>query len=203
MNELDRIFSKSVSEESFANAYIKYLTIILSKVDTKEISNFINILLDARNRDATIFFMGNGGSAATASHFANDIGVGVNVHKNNPFRVISLVDNCAVITAISNDDGYENVFSKQLQVLMKKGDVVVAISASGNSKNLLEAFKYAEQNGGITFGITAFDGGELKKNANHGIHITTGTKEYGPAEDVHMIINHLVSVYLIRLINEK
>ena len=86
---------------------------------------------------------------------------------------------------------------------MKKGDVVVAISASGNSKNLLEAFKYAEQNGGITFGITAFDGGELKKNAHHGIHISTGTKEYGPAEDVHMIINHLVSVYLIRLINEK
>ena len=162
MNELDRIFSKSVSEESFANAYIKHLTIILSKIDTKEISNFINILLDARNRDATIFFMGNGGSAATAAHFANDIGVGVgvNAHKNNPFRVISLVDNCAVITAISNDDGYENVFSKQLQVLMKKGDVVVAISASGNSKNLLEAFKYAEQNGGITFGITAFDGGE-------------------------------------------
>ena len=203
MNELDRIFSKSVSEESFADAYIKYLTLVLSKIDTNEISNFINILLDARNRDATIFFMGNGGSAATASHFANDIGIGTNAHKKKPFRVISLVDNSAVITAISNDDGYENVFSKQLQVLMKKGDVVVAISASGNSKNLIEAFKYAEKNGGITFGITAFDGGELKKKANHGIYITTGTNEYGPAEDAHMVIDHLVSAYLTRLINEK
>ncbi len=202
MNELDRIFEKSKNASSFADAYIEHLTQILSNIDSKEIANFIDILLGARKRDATIFFMGNGGSAATASHFANDIGIGTNPPEK-PFRAISLTDNAAVITAISNDDGYENIFSKQLQTLMKNGDVVVAISASGNSENLLKAIKYAEQNGGITFGITAFDGGELKKITQHGIHISTGAKEYGPAEDAHMIIDHLVGAYLMKLVNEK
>ncbi len=202
MNELDRIFEKSKNASSFADAYIEHLTQILSNIDSKEIANFIDILLGARKRDATIFFMGNGGSAATASHFANDIGIGTNPPEK-PFRAISLTDNSAVITAISNDDGYENIFSKQLQTLMKNGDVVVAISASGNSENLLKAIKYAEQNGGITFGITAFDGGELKKITQHGIHISTGAKEYGPAEDAHMVIDHLVGAYLMKLVNEK
>ena len=202
MNKLDHIFEDSKNAKSFAGAYIKHLTQILSKTDTEEISRFIEILLDARKRDATIFFMGNGGSAATASHFANDIGIGTN-SLAKPFRTISLADNPAVITAIANDDGYENIFLKQLQMLMRNGDVVVAISASGNSINLLKAVEYAKQNGGLTFGITAFDGGELKKIAQYGIHIATEAKEYGPAEDAHMILDHLVGAYLTRLINKQ
>jgi D-sedoheptulose 7-phosphate isomerase len=202
MNKLDQIFKNSDNAKVFADSYIKYLTQVLSRIDMGEISNFIDILLNARERGATIFFMGNGGSAATASHFANDIGIGTNSLKK-PFRVISLTDNSAVISAISNDDGYENIFSKQLQTLMKSGDVVVAISASGNSENLLKAIKYADQNGGVTFGITAFKGGRLKKITQHGIHITTGNKEYGPAEDAHMVIDHLLNAYLTRLVNEK
>lgn len=202
MNELDKIFENSKNAKTFADHYIKYLNEVLSAIDTKEISNFVDILLEARARNATIFFMGNGGSAATASHFANDLGIGTRSAKN-PFRTISLSDNSAIITAISNDDGYENIFLKQLQTLMNNGDVVVAISASGNSENLLKAVNHANQNGGITFGITAFDGGKLKEIAENGIHITTGKKEYGPAEDAHMIINHLVGAYLTKLVKEK
>jgi len=196
------LFDNSKNASSFADDYIKYLTRILSEIDSEEISNFIDILLDARKRDATIFFMGNGGSAATASHFANDIGIGTH-SQEKPFRAISLTDNSPIITAIANDIGYENVFLKQLQMLMQSGDVVVAISASGNSENLIKAVRYAGQNGGITFGITAFDGGELKKMTKHGIHIGTGFKEYGPAEDAHMLIDHLVGAYLTRLISQK
>lgn len=202
MNKLDQIFEDSNNAETFAGSYIKYLNQVLSTIDLKEISKFIEILLDARSRNAAIFFMGNGGSAATANHFANDLGIGTRSMKK-PFRAISLADNSSIITAISNDDGYENIFLKQLQTLMKDGDVVVAISASGNSENLLKAVNYANQNGGITFGITAFDGGKLKEIIKNGVHITTGKKEYGPAEDAHMVINHLIGAYLTKLVRER
>ena len=143
--------------------------------------------------------MGNGGSAATASHFANDLSIGSDSYEK-PFRAISLTDNQAIITAISNDFGFEDVFVKQLRVLGRPGDVAVAISASGNSSNLLAAFAYAKTVGIKTIAITAFDGGKLKNIADEGIHVPTGPREYGPAEDAHMVLDHLVGAYLMRLV---
>ena len=197
MNNIDLIFTKN--PKKFADSYLNYLHSILDKIDTKEIARFIETLLDARKRKATIFFIGNGGSAATASHFANDISIGANDY-DEPFKAISLTDNVSILTAIGNDFGYEEIFVRQLRVLGQPEDVVVGISASGNSPNLLKAFDYAKKTGIKTVAITAFDGGKLKAMADEGIHVTTGLNEYGPAEDAHMILDHLVGAYLMRIV---
>ena len=197
INNLDRFFTKD--PVVFATAYFEYLGKILKKIDPQAIGRFIQTLLEARQRGASIFMIGNGGSASTASHYANDLAIGTNSYEK-PFRVISLTDNQAVISAIGNDFGFEEVFVRQLQVLGQKGDVVVAISASGNSPNLLRAFKYAKTVGIRTVAITAFDGGKMKTMADDGIHVPTGPKEYGPAEDAHMVLDHLIGAYLVRLV---
>lgn len=185
----------------FAERYLNYLATIIKNIDINEISKFVNTLLDARKRKATIFFIGNGGSAATASHFANDLAIGCNDYEN-PFRVISLNDNVSILTAIGNDFGYEEVFVRQLRVYGNKGDIIVGISASGNSKNLINAFEYAKSIGIKTVALTAFDGGLMRSIADEGIHIPTGNKEYGPAEDAHMILDHLIGSFLMRFIKD-
>ena len=197
MNNLDRIFTKD--PVAFAGVYLDYLTSVLKTIDAREIGQFIETLLDARESGATIYFIGNGGSAATASHFANDIAIGTNSY-DKPFRAVSLTDSNAIITAVGNDFGYEEIFVRQLRVLGRAGDVVVAISASGNSPNLIRAFDYAKSIGIKTVAITAFDGGKMKQMADEGVHVPTAPKEYGPAEDAHMVLDHLVGAYLMRVI---
>ena len=199
MNNLDRIFTKD--PVAFAEAYLDYLTSVLKTIDAREIGQFIETLLDARERGATIFFIGNGGSTATASHFANDIAIGTNSY-DKPFRAVSLTDSNAIITAVGNDFGFEEIFVRQLRVLGRAGDVVVAISASGNSPNLIRAFDYAKSIGIKTVAITAFDGGKMKQIADEGVHVPTAPKEYGPAEDAHMVLDHLVGAYLMRFIHK-
>ena len=200
MNNLDRIFTKDPI--AFAKEYFEYLNSVLKGIDTEEIGRFCQILLDARDCGATIYFIGNGGSAATASHFANDIAIGTNSY-DKPFRVMSLTDNVPIITAIGNDFGYDDIFVRQLKVYGNKGDVLVAISASGNSQNIIEAFDYAHSADIRTVAITAFDGGKMKKMANDGIHVPTDQNEYGPAEDAHMVLDHLVGSYLIRMVKNE
>ncbi|MDO8652918.1 MAG: SIS domain-containing protein [Undibacterium sp.] len=197
MNNIDKIFTPN--PVAFAGAYIEYLQTVLRSLSTKEVGQFIETILDARARGVTVFFIGNGGSAATASHFANDLAYGTNEY-DKPFRVLSLTDNVAILTALGNDYGYDEIFVRQLRVLGKAGDVLVAISASGNSPNLIKAFEYARSAGIKTVAITAFDGGKMKPMADEGIHVPTGPKEYGPAEDVHMVLDHLVGAYLMRCI---
>ena len=203
MNELDKIFFQSKNANAFATGYLNYLSQVLSKFNVEEISAFVKVLVEARERGAQIFFMGNGGSATTASHFANDLAIGTRSW-SKPFRAMSLADNQAIVTAISNDDGYENIFVTQLQALMKKEDAVVAISASGNSKNLVKALDYANSNGVTTVGITSFDGGQLGQIAKLRVHVPANKGEYGPAEDAHMVLNHIIGAYLLRMVaNEK
>jgi len=197
MNKLDKFFDKDI--EKFSRSYFNYLKEIIDNVDTNEIKLFVETLLAARSRGSTIFFMGNGGSAATASHFANDLAFGTNDYKK-PFKVMSITDNVPVITALGNDYGYDEIFIRQLKIYSNKNDVLVGISASGNSQNLINAFDYASKSGVQTVALTAFDGGVMRKIANQCVHIPTNNKEYGPAEDVHMILDHLIGSYLMRLI---
>ncbi len=197
MNNIDRFFSQDAA--TFARAYIEYLTGVLRAIDPDAIARFAEILLDARERGATVYFVGNGGSAATASHFANDLAIGTNSYEK-PFRVVSLTDNQAIITAIGNDFGYDEIFLRQFQVLAKDGDVLVGISASGNSPNLVKVFDYARGRGIKTIAITAFDGGKLKTIADESVHVPTAPKEYGPAEDAHMVLDHLLGAYLMRMV---
>ncbi len=199
MNNIDQIYSESLSIKDYSKSYIDYLSSVLSNISLTDIEKFVEVLLEARERQSSIFFIGNGGSAATASHFANDIAIGTRTYEK-PFRAISLCDNQAVITAIANDDGYEKIFSQQLQVLLKKQDVVVAISASGNSPNLLDAISTAKKMNTITVGISAFDGGKMKELVDVSLHVPTEKGEYGPAEDAHMVLDHLISNYLMRLV---
>jgi D-sedoheptulose 7-phosphate isomerase len=199
MNKIDNFFTENIVE--FSRSYFDYLKEIFEKVDLPEIKAFVEVLLTARENGATIFFMGNGGSAATASHFANDLAFGTNDYEK-PFKVMSITDNVPVLTALGNDYGYDEIFVRQLKIYGKKGDVLVGISASGNSQNLISAFQFASISGIKTVALTAFDGGKMRKIADQGVHIPTDKKEYGPAEDLHMILDHLVGSYLMRLVKK-
>jgi len=196
MTEPTEIMPEACSPTDYARSYVVRLTEVLNQLDCDAVGQVISVFLKARASEATIFFLGNGGSAATASHFANDLGFCSSPEGNRPFRALSLTANNAFITCLANDIGYENVFSWQLRTLMRPGDVVVGISASGNSPNAVKALEYAEQAGGISVAIVGFDGGRMKKIARHVIHVETDRGEYGPSEDVHMVLDHLISTYL-------
>jgi D-sedoheptulose 7-phosphate isomerase len=181
---------------AFAKGYLSYVTRVLAQLDEKAVAVFIGALLDARERGAQILFVGNGGSAATASHFANDIGIGTRSWKK-PFRALSLTDNVPILTAVANDYGYDEVFTAQLKLYLKPGDLVVAISASGNSANVVKAVEFANAHGAATIALTGFDGGQLRRIAKHTVHVPTKKGEYGTTEDAHMVIDHLVGAFLI------
>jgi D-sedoheptulose 7-phosphate isomerase len=202
MNQLDTIFAGAASPLDYARGYSAHLQSLLQKLDLAAVSRFIDTIIDARNRGARIFFCGNGGSASTASHFANDIAIGTR-SSHKPFKAIALTDNNAVMTAIANDFGYEHLFTKQLEMLMEPGDVVVAISASGNSPNVVNALALAKSRGNITVALTGFEGGKMRQMADVVVHIDTAKGEYGPVEDLHMFLNHLVGTYLIQIVRKE
>lgn len=199
MSNVDRFFTTDI--EAFAGAYFDYLSEVLKGIDRAAVARFVQLFIDARERDVTVFFIGNGGSASTASHFACDIGIGPREF-DPPFRALALTDNNAVITAIGNDFGYDDVFTRQLRILGRPGDVVIAISASGNSPNLVSALEYAKTAGIKSFALTAFHGGKIKELADDHIHVVTEPGEYGPAEDAHLILNHVAGNYLMRLVKQ-
>jgi D-sedoheptulose 7-phosphate isomerase len=192
VNRVEELFTDRDSGAQYADGYLRYLSEVLASIDREAIAAFADALLAARSRGARIFFLGNGGSAATASHWVNDL----TRWRGRPFRALSLTENVAVLTAVANDYGYDHVFKQQLETLMGPGDMVVAISASGNSRNVIEAIEYANANGGVTVGLTGFDGGRLREIAQIVVHAPTNKGEYGPAEDVHTILDHLVTSYL-------
>ena len=195
-NQIEKIHADSPSPANYTRAYLDYLSSLLAKVDDKAIGRFIELILETRENGKSIYFIGNGGSAATASHFANDLQIGTR-SKRKPFKVQSLTDNVAILTAIGNDFGYEHIFLKQLEALLEPGDIVVGISASGNSPNILNSIDYAKSRGCKTVGLTGFDGGKLMNAVELCIHVATEKGEYGPVEDLHMIVDHIVGTYLM------
>lgn len=196
MNKIEEIFTKSQSGEDYAKHYVSYLSELLLNLDFKAIEKVIEVFQKARANGKTIFFVGNGGSAATCSHFAEDLAYGTLMGGKEPFKALSLAENVAYITALANDEGYENVFVGQLKNLFKQGDVIVGISGSGNSLNVIKAIEYANSNGGISIGLLGFDGGRMKEICHYYIHVKTVKGEYGPVEDLHLILNHLITTYL-------
>lgn len=203
MNDLDEIFSESQSGRDYAQRYISYLSELLRSLDVEAVEKTIAIFQKARSDGKTVFFVGNGGSAATCSHFAEDLAYGTWTQGKRPFRVLSLADNIAYLTAVANDECYENVFVGQLRNLFDKGDVLVAISASGNSPNVIKAVEYANSNGGITIGMTGFDGGKLKGICHHCCHVRTTKGAYGPVEDTHLVLDHIISTYLMYMLRKE
>lgn len=177
------------SENFLGDAYVSRLAALLRALDEDEVRRLEEALIAAHRRGSAIYVMGNGGSASSASHWANDL----TRWRERPFRVTSLVDNASIMTAYANDVGFESVFSMQLENLMRDGDVVMVISASGNSENLVRAVEYASGNGGVTVALTGFDGGRLRQAADICVHVASDIGEYGPVEDIHMLLGHLVT----------
>ncbi len=179
----------------FLKKYIENFEKLIDKIDIGALKDIIEIFCEARSRGATIFFIGNGGSAALASHFAEDL-VSCSRHlPGKPLRALSLTDSTPYITAIANDYGYEKVFLKQLENLYRSEDILVAISASGNSRNLVKAVKYINSEGGITIGILGFDGGILKDLCRHYLIVKTEKGQYGPVESIHALLAHIIANY--------
>jgi len=167
----------------------------LNSVDLNAVESVTQTLLEARGRGANVFVIGNGGSAATASHMATDLMMGSGL-VDPPLRVIALTDNQAIITATGNDVGFDQVFSRQLSHLALQGDVLIAISASGNSPNVLACIGTANELGLKTIAFTGFDGGRLATVVDLLVHVPTRQGAYGPVEDVHLMVNHMITEQL-------
>jgi D-sedoheptulose 7-phosphate isomerase len=183
----------------FARGYLDYLSDLMQSLDLASVEAFLQELERARDEGRRVFIVGNGGSAATASHMANDFGaLCLKQPGSKPLKAVSLCDNMAFFSAIGNDDGYDMVFVNQLKVLYERGDLLIAISASGNSPNVVKAAEYVRDQGGTTIGLLGFDGGALKGICDVAIVAETGKGQYGPVEDVHLILDHLAAAWLQR-----
>lgn len=169
--------------------YVQRLQQAIDGLDHDAVNLFIQTLVRARREKRRIFIMGNGGSAATASHFCCDFNKGASLEGVPRFRFVCLNDNLPTLMAYANDQGYDDVFVEQLKNLFEPGDVVIGISGSGNSANILKAMEYANANGGLTIGLCGYDGGRLKKVASLSIHVVVNDMQI--SEDLHMILDHL------------
>jgi D-sedoheptulose 7-phosphate isomerase len=177
--------------------YFSRLSETLNKLDIQVIEQFVEALLLARDNENTVFIFGNGGSAATASHVAGDFLKGISFKLDKRFRVMCLSDNTAGITAISNDLGYEEIFVEQLKAFLRKDDLVIGISGSGNSANVVKAMEYAGLNGAKTVALCGYQGGRIKELADLVIHVPVHDMEI--TEDIHIIIFHAIK----QVINKK
>lgn len=174
--------------------YLSRMQQVIAGLLVEELYRVGEVLLEARRRGAQVFTLGNGGSAANASHIACDLSKSCIRDDLPRFRAISLVDNVPLATAWANDTSYENIFAAQLENLLEPGDVVIAISGSGRSRNVLNAARLARERGAIVIGLTGFDGGLLKEIADPCIIVPSFCMEQ--IEDTHLIIGHMLSIFL-------
>ncbi|MPM80235.1 Phosphoheptose isomerase 1 [bioreactor metagenome] len=174
--------------------YLNLEKTILDQLDISEINSAINEIVDAYQREGTIYIFGNGGSAATASHYANDFNKGISEYTEKKFRFICLNDNISTLMAVANDIGYEEVFRFQLTGKLNPRDLVIGISGSGNSKNVVNALAYAKQCQVPTIGITGYDGGKVRQIADLSLHVPISNMQI--TEDIHMIFDHLMMTVL-------
>jgi D-sedoheptulose 7-phosphate isomerase len=180
-----------MSDVAFRN-YSSRVNSVLNQVNLNELENALRVILNTSKIGGRVWLIGNGGSAATSSHFATDLSRCTNEY-GQPLKAISLCDNTGLITAIGNDFSFEDIFIKQLQNLGEKGDLLISISASGNSINLIKAVEFAKTCSISTLSFVGFDGGVLKKLSDNSIYVQTDIGDYGVAEDCHSIICHYIS----------
>lgn len=186
---------------TYATRYLHGVHNLIATLDHAAIPQVAELLHTARQHGRHVFVCGNGGSAATASHFVNDLNKGANVSGQRRFRAIGLVDNTALLMAWSNDRAYEHALSEQLLNFVEPGDVLIAISGSGNSPNVLHAVQTAHQHGAVTVGLTGFDGGQLRGLVDISLHVDSRTMEQ--VEDAHMILCHTLTATLRQLMADQ
>lgn len=184
----------------FADKYIRSIVDNFAELKTEQLNSVIEAVWNVYLKGQQVFIMGNGGSAAIASHFACDLGKTAAAGDHSRFRALSLNDNIPLLTALANDNGYESVFVEQLKNLACEGDAVIAISSSGNSENMVRAIDFANTIGAESIAITGFGGGKISNTAKY--NITLNICDYGIVESSHLFICHLIADFLkIRLNN--
>jgi D-sedoheptulose 7-phosphate isomerase len=190
LKELNRMSENLITIKN----YLFALTEVIEKLPVEKLAEITELLQQARENQATIFICGNGGSWATAAHMVCDFGKNTRKPDKKRMRVIGLGDNIPSLTAYANDEGYDRVFAEPLMNLMQPGDVLIAISGSGNSPNILEAVKTARQFDGVSVGLTGFEGGQLKDLVDYPLVIPSDSMEV--IEDFHMIVDHIMTLCL-------
>ena len=170
--------------------YIDLEKEVISKLDVDAINDAMNLIMKAYEANKKIYIFGNGGSSATASHYQNDFNKGISEYVEKKFNFTCLNDNMATIMAIANDIGFEEVFRFHLRNKLEEGDIVIAISGSGNSKNVINAVEYAKEQGNQIIGLTGYTGGKLKELSDISLHADVMSMQV--TEDVHMMFDHLI-----------
>lgn len=193
-----------LNPRSFIESYLAEVKRCIDSLDKEKVELVIDVLVEAYKKDRKVFIIGNGGAASNASHMACDLGKGTlqRVYDNaeRRFKVISLTDNTPLLTAYANDLGFDDIFVQQLRNLIETDDVVIALSGSGNSKNVVKAIEYAKSCGAITIGILGYkNGGKTGKLVDYSI--ITDSTHYGPIEDMESIINHLIASWIAKVKN--
>lgn len=176
------------------NAYREREIAVLNSLDLNSVNQVMNVLEDARLHGKRIFICGNGGAAATASHYCCDFNKGVSENQNDKYNFECLNDNIPTLMAVANDIGYEEVFRFPLKNKMKSGDILIGISGSGNSKNVVNAMEYAKSIGGTTIAIVGYSGGKMKEMADYNIHVNINDMQI--SEDIHMMLDHMMMYVL-------
>ena len=170
--------------------YLQHEIDTLNALDVNAINDAMNLIMEAYEAQKTISVFGNGGSSATASHYQTDFNKGISEHVEKKFNFQCLNDNMATVMAIANDIGFEEIFRFQLQGHLKPGDLIVAISGSGNSKNVINAVEYAKSQENKVIGLTGYNGGKLKQMSDISLHVPIDSMQI--TEDVHMVFDHLI-----------
>ena len=181
--------------EDFSKKYLSRLKNALDGINHDVIREIIETLENSTVNKARIYIIGNGGSSATAAHMVNDLGAGLRRRDIINFNVTSLDDNGPVVSAIANDIGYENIFYMQMKGLLNPNDVIIAMSCSGDSPNIIKAVDYAKELGCVIIGLTGFEGGYLRKVSDVSFHVDAPKDDYGLVEDLHMILDHIIYSY--------
>jgi D-sedoheptulose 7-phosphate isomerase len=193
----DAEHSASLDAREIAARYLRDFRRLMAQVDVDGVARIVALLQAARDAEATVYIAGNGGSAATASHWANDLGKATKCAGRGWIRVMCLSDNTPWLTALANDEGYERVFAGQLENFACPGDVLIVISASGNSPNLVEAVDLANERGMLTIALLGFDGGVLKDRVREHLWLATEPGAYGLVESGHAALCDMVTTCLM------
>ena len=188
------LVTKSSDINDFKKSYLSLFSKTLEQLNNYDLQPIIQEFLDCRDRGGKIIFLGNGGSHANAQHFAMGVGY-ITKQWNHPIKTCVLSASSSLVTSLANDYGFEEIFKLELNVIMNKEDLVVGLSVSGNSKNVVAAMNFAKEQNVRTFALLGSDGGQLKKNHDH-LLISTNDLQLGITEDIHMILGHLICYYI-------
>jgi D-sedoheptulose 7-phosphate isomerase len=178
------------------SAYLEKLKRTIDLISKEDVNQLMNILVKAKDEGKSVYVMGNGGSAATASHYCCDFNKGISYGCDKMFKFVCLNDNIPTMMAYANDLGWEEIFVGPLRNFLQKGDIVIGISGSGNSNNVVKALEYANENGGFTIGLTGYSGGKVKQLCKHNVHIPIDDMQI--TEDLHLVLDHCIMSILYK-----